>query len=175
MNKTQELHKNQKGFSLAELIIVIAIMAVLVGVLAPAFLRYVEKSRKSADVSAFDSILSAMEACAIDPSIDMKKGDKIILTFTTGTGEFSATCADTGTGDKVKAEMEAICGKQVKLKSTTWSAGNITLAGEVGENGGIAFTMEDNKSGELITGTATGDEGVLTYAPGLADKINTTP
>ena len=32
---------NNKGFSLVELIIVIAIMAVLVGVLAPQFMKYV--------------------------------------------------------------------------------------------------------------------------------------
>ena len=40
---------NNKGFSLVELIIVIAIMAILVGVLAPQYLKYVEKSRVSAD------------------------------------------------------------------------------------------------------------------------------
>lgn len=42
--------KNNKGFSLVELIVVIAIMAVLVGVLAPQFIGYVGKSRQSTDV-----------------------------------------------------------------------------------------------------------------------------
>ena len=32
---------NNKGFSLVELIIVVAIMAVLIGVLAPTYLKYV--------------------------------------------------------------------------------------------------------------------------------------
>ena len=36
---------NNKGFSLVELIIVIAIMAVLAGALAPALITYIEKSR----------------------------------------------------------------------------------------------------------------------------------
>ena len=47
---------NNKGFSLVELIIVIAIMAVLVGVLAPQFLRYVERGRQSKDVENFDLV-----------------------------------------------------------------------------------------------------------------------
>lgn len=40
---------NNKGFSLVELIIVIAIMAILIVVLAPQYLKYVEKSRVSSD------------------------------------------------------------------------------------------------------------------------------
>lgn len=55
MNKKQKSLTN-KGFSLVELIIVIAIMAVLVGVLAPQFLKYVERSRKSTDVQNVASI-----------------------------------------------------------------------------------------------------------------------
>ena len=46
---------NNKGFSLVELIIVIAIMAILVGVLAPQYMKYVEKSRISADKPAGSS------------------------------------------------------------------------------------------------------------------------
>ncbi|MBO6205612.1 MAG: prepilin-type N-terminal cleavage/methylation domain-containing protein, partial [Lachnospiraceae bacterium] len=37
--------KNNKGFSLVELIIVIAIMAILVGVMAPQLIKYIEKSK----------------------------------------------------------------------------------------------------------------------------------
>ena len=45
MNKKQKSLTN-KGFSLVELIIVIAIMAVLVGVLAPQFIKYLKIFRQ---------------------------------------------------------------------------------------------------------------------------------
>ena len=48
---------NQKGFSLIELIVVVAIMAVLVGVMAPAYLRYVEKARRQTCYTNMDNVV----------------------------------------------------------------------------------------------------------------------
>lgn len=58
---------NNKGFSLVELIIVIAIMAVLMGVLAPQFIKYVEDSRVQKDESAFGEVANAAQiALSVD-------------------------------------------------------------------------------------------------------------
>lgn len=51
---------NNKGFSLVELIIVIAIMAVLVGILAPQFIKYVEQSKRATDIQNAQSYASAI-------------------------------------------------------------------------------------------------------------------
>ena len=61
--------KNNKGFSLVELIIVIAIMAILVGVMAPQLIKYIEKSNVSADTQLCDSIHEAIYVALADPDV----------------------------------------------------------------------------------------------------------
>lgn len=60
---------NDKGFSLVELIIVIAIMAILLVVLAPQYLKYVERSRNSTDLQNATEIVTALQVYAADPDI----------------------------------------------------------------------------------------------------------
>lgn len=61
--------KNNKGFSLVELIIVIAIMAILVGVMAPQLIRYIEKTKESSDIQLLDTVRSAVTTAVMDPSV----------------------------------------------------------------------------------------------------------
>lgn len=51
--------RSNKGFSLVELIIVIAIMAVLIGVLAPQYMKYVTNARVSTDVANAEELARA--------------------------------------------------------------------------------------------------------------------
>lgn len=67
MKKLREMKKNNKGFSLVELIVVIAIMVVLIAVLGSTILGYVEKSKYSKDISALDSVKTAVSTYVGDP------------------------------------------------------------------------------------------------------------
>ncbi len=53
---------NNKGFTLAELLIVVAIIAVLVAVAIPVFTTQLEKSRESTDIANVRSAYAAMVA-----------------------------------------------------------------------------------------------------------------
>ena len=61
--------RNNKGFSLVELIIVIAIMAILVGVMAPQLIKYIEKTNVSSDTQLCDSVKTAMTTAMMDPAV----------------------------------------------------------------------------------------------------------
>ena len=63
------MKKNNKGFSLVELIIVIAIMAVLIGLLAPQYLKFVQKSKVSADLTNAQALATAYNAAFAEGSV----------------------------------------------------------------------------------------------------------
>ena len=62
--------KDNKGFTLIELVIVVAILAILVGILAPQYTKYVEKSRKAADASNLENLVTAFKTVASDGAED---------------------------------------------------------------------------------------------------------
>lgn len=77
----KEKKMNNKGFSLVELIIVIAIMAVLIAVLAPQYMRFIERGRAASDRDNVKAIQGALEVYYVDPTgTALANGDTITLT-----------------------------------------------------------------------------------------------
>ena len=68
--KREQKSLTNKGFSLVELIIVVAIMAVLVGVLAPQYLRYVEKTRWQRDNTGISDFANVLKIAATEEKIN---------------------------------------------------------------------------------------------------------
>ncbi len=69
------------GFTLVELIIVVAIIAVLAAVLAPRYMQYVESGREANDAQIATSIMRATTAAMNDPSNNIPSGIDITITW----------------------------------------------------------------------------------------------
>lgn len=165
--------RNKKGFSLVELIIVIAILAILVGVLAPQYLKYVEKSRKSTDASNLDTLVNAVKVAAADTDYNIPAGDYTItisltgttVTYAQGTSSSVTDIATTKVLDALKestgytftsAASTGTC-SDLKLKSNRWNAvtggdatnGTISATIKIDENSSVSVTYKPDTVLEL--------------------------
>ena len=69
------MQNRNKGFTLIELIVVVSILAVLVGLLAPAYSKYIERSRESVDRA---NVRSAYDELMIEAATENQTTTKIV-------------------------------------------------------------------------------------------------
>ena len=136
------MKNDNKGFSLIELIVVIAIMAILVGALAPQYMKFVERSRKSTDIQNVAAIKSALEIYAADPMVATADALSTGTVTITTTEAAVSTSNATGNGNKALAAAGI---SNIVLKSSKWpaSGGDISSYGltyTVSPDGTIKFS-----------------------------------
>ena len=153
LNTLRKKQKNKKGFSLVELIVVIAIMAVLVGVLAPQLIKYVEKSREATDIQNCDSIASALKSYYSDKEVT----DNIIVTLK-GTGLEATNAA---------ALSDAGISQTTKLKGKNWESITMTFDPTTGK---VTYDIANNGNKEPYY-TKNGDSTQL-ISTSAATKTN---
>ncbi len=146
---------NNKGFSLVELIIVIAIMVVLVAVLAPQYLKYVEKSRVSADVQTADQFIGAMQVLAADPDVKLT-GTKYEVTSDTS-GKITID-ADLAAALKA-ANILDLDGKTFKYQSKVYTAQATAITLEFKDNIWTVTTTGIPDTTSSVSGGAGGGGG----------------
>lgn len=129
-----EKKMNNKGFSLVELIIVIAIMAVLVAVLAPQYMKFVERGRMATDRDNVQAIESALQVWAVDPDATstFSGTTTLTLTRTAGAAAITGAAGDALTSAGLSATLPALTNKQTIT--------SITITVTVNSNGTISVS-----------------------------------
>ena len=103
--------RNNKGFSLVELIIAIAIMAILVGIVAVQLMVYFEKSKVAADEQTLNAICSTLTYAAMDPAVLSDPESKLLI---------DAMVANPMTLESLEAHKSSALYKEV-IESLRWS------------------------------------------------------
>ena len=107
---------NNKGFSLIELIIVIAIMAILVAIIAPNLTKYLGKSKKNTDKKNADEIASQVQTTITDFETD--KGSIFTGTNASGTITWSGKTAQNDSS-KFEADFISLLNKNITSSTTS--------------------------------------------------------
>lgn len=147
MKKTQKKLGN-KGFSLVELIVVIAIMAVLVGVLAPTLIRNVEKSRESTDLQTLDSLRQSVTTALSTEAVNNALPNSGVDTLTLTGGTLAGTDSTFATAVSNELTNDGVINASMKSKSG--QSGTITI--KVLAGGRVEVLVADG-DGNPVTAT----------------------
>ena len=143
--------KNNKGFSLVELIVVVLIMAIIAVALAPQVMKWVGHSKVAADVSNYDSLVSecqlALTTSGGYTAVTGGSGQAYTLemgasgtTLKKGTG---ATATTAVAGDGFFDALTGVDASWSKVKAKNGTTYTITI----NANGTVSRTSEPDGSG----------------------------
>lgn len=144
---------NNKGFSLVELIIVIAIMAILVGVVGTQVIPYLENSRKAKDTQ----ILSAWNTAAVSAysteagRIDANKTYTITIADGAAVAVAASPSADATGEAAIKGTFEAL----TDLVGKTYDFD--TMASKAGKSISSVTITINGDDGQVVTTAACSD------------------
>ena len=93
---------NKKGFTIVELVIVIAVIAILAGVLIPTFATVVEKANQSNAMQQAKNFYTLLEAATAAPTKYASAGNK---TYTLSMQKDGLNVSKSGEGNNVDAEV----------------------------------------------------------------------
>ncbi|WP_303836726.1 prepilin-type N-terminal cleavage/methylation domain-containing protein [Ruminococcus flavefaciens] len=147
----------KKGFTLIELIVVIAIIGVLAAILVPAMLGYVKKSKVSSANSAANTLQKAINTALIE--IDEETEEAAKIKNMTGTHGASASGGSVKTADGAISDTnysDANTYKKIKnYMDKVWKYDFYAVC-----DGGVCVGVALRQDGAKYTGTCPG--GVIT-------------
>ena len=164
--------KNQKGFTLVELIVVLVILAILAALLVPALTGYIDKANKEKVIATTRMVVmaaqtEASEKYGLKADGKLNSGNEFTLDLTNGT-----------TGNADKSTTAVVDGIDIK---------NIAVLAEVAQkttgtapvykfvNGVTAITVKIDGKGHVTGATVTQSGFTCTYDAGAEGDKYTVP
>jgi len=117
--------RNNKGFTLIELMIVVAILAILSVVAVPAFIKYMRKAKTSEAVDMLDKIYKGASDYYATPRVEENTASKLDCQFPADDGPtpVEQNCCSGGVGGGKDTNNDDRCDTDPDQWSTaTWSA-----------------------------------------------------
>ena len=146
---------NNKGFSLVELIIVIAIMAILVGVMAPQLIKYIEKTNVSSDTQLCDTVKSAITTAMMDPEVLAESASVTKINGLSSSDQLLSGLNGTTKFESSVAEALGCSVSDVDSQLKSWNAGTAHVSFKVVSSNSVHVTIAgSDNSGKK--GTVTG-------------------
>lgn len=142
MKKLLQKRKNNKGFSLVELIVVVAIMAVLIGVLVPTLVRNVEKSKKQKDISTVEEVRNQMTIALADEEYSSLSGT---ITCNNGTIALDGSTKGIEPADPADDYIVEVC-RNLNAKDTFKKQ----LTSKAYGKATVTFTIDNEKVSAVI-------------------------
>lgn len=143
------------GFSLVELMVVVAIMAVLIGVFTPSLLRQLEKARIVKDKATVDAVATAVLVAWNSPDVTDKPSvpGGPLVSVAAGIDVGGAMTAYSGDSEGFVATCRTVLGySQVRFESAAF-AGVTALKTEIDLVSGKVHVTASGSSVELTDGT----------------------
>ena len=138
---------NKKGFTLAELLVVVAIIGVLVAISIPIFTSQLEKARDAVSVSNMRAAYAEAQTLALTATQNEETA-----------GNATATMAD---GKVTEVVVSDVAIKSLKADSWSNLAGELPFTAPVdpGKAGSAKMTFKYNTDGEITAVTMTDPSG----------------
>jgi prepilin-type N-terminal cleavage/methylation domain-containing protein len=145
------MKKNNKGFSLVELIVVVLIMAIIATALTLAVTKYVAKSKRSADANTAGELITAIQTAVTD--YEMGTGTLTGKTVEVDTGADdtwkgksydTADEAEDKIGKTIAESMQRAASSTTKLMSKVYPQEGFTVKAVIKDTDDATYTVRYN-------------------------------